>query len=83
MLKTTVDQRGVLAERVVTVQIQPGLRFGTIRLAKAGLSWYSDRELARRKPQGFSPGGPVRPAPWLGRRAFPRLPVPEARHGPG
>ncbi len=56
MLKTTVAQRGVLAERVVTVQIQPGLRFGTIRLAKAGLSWYSDRELARRKPQGFSPG---------------------------
>lgn len=32
-----------------------------------------DRESARRKPQGFSPGGPVRPAPWLGRRAFPRL----------
>ena len=42
-----------------------------------------DRELARRKPQGFSPGGPVRPAPWLGRRAFPRLPVPEARAGLG
>ena len=32
-----------------------------------------DRRSARRKPQGFSPGGPVRPAPWLGRRAFPRL----------
>ena len=67
------EMRGVIQEQIDQHGLDAGQFLQIDRMTKFCDFVAFDRELARRKPQGFSPGGPVRPAPWLGRRAFPRL----------